>query len=304
MGIELPNKVQEQQKKKKVVRALELKREKEGKTGQVIIEDYDGPKQVIEECDFRKYAQGTSEMAGPGGEKVKVSLFRTTDHEETLKIAVITEEDEEIPSEMRDMDYKESMKGARSWYRMGMVFSLVIAAWSWAFQLVPTWDISTGMLDSPLFVGALAGTAGLMFGYGYDEHKNQNLSNFYELPLLTVAHSEAKDMLICVSTAGNYKNKLQMWFGDESEAVLNAVDNLGRNLQDKIDGLEEDIEETKLAVREEREKNMEQLADEIEAKSVTQDHFRKASSWALAKGLILGAAATFFIIFGYGYFAG
>lgn len=304
MGLELPNKVQEHQKKKDVKRALELKREKEGKVGQVFIEDYDGPQQIIEECDFRKYAEGTSDYKTPAGNKVKVSLFKTTEHKETIKLALIHDEGEDIPSNLRDLEYSESMKGSRARYKTGTVFALMIAAWSWAFNLVPSWELEGALLSDPLFIGALAGTAGLMVGYGYKTHQTQNLSNFYELPFLTLAHSESSDMLIGISLQGNYKEKLVEWFGEESKAILNATENLGRNLEDKIDSLEEDIEETKLAVREEREKNMEQLADEIEAKSVTQEPFKKSAHWAIAKGLLIGSIATAASIFGYAYFVG
>lgn len=285
----LQKKYEKHKKEKKKQRIKELEETKVNKRAEVNIRCDKTGRQFIPDCDFKKYAEGKSEVQSPHtGEKFKVTSIRT-DNEEYMKIGLLGTEEEGLANKLDDGKFKDSSKGQKSWNNTLLTLAMVFNAWL-LFVWIQGWDFEARLMESRLFLVSLTATVTLSLTMFYIERKHQQNDNWYFLDGMCVGHSEDKEMHYVIATSDdNYIDHLKAWYGELDMSVKQALEDLGKDYQEQIDNLEDQYREKKVELDLEKERSAEEVAEAYEENRVNNEYRRKQQRTSVIKAVGLTA---------------
>lgn len=229
--------------------------------------------QFIEECDIKEYESGVGkkedimdEIESPHtGERMGMKQVHAVDttNEEDLEIGILGDASSNVKSFLTGIGWKNSAKGMRTFNRrMFMLQSSVIA-----FLLaIIFFDIepSTAIIESRPFLVATTGVSVggiIMF---LEEYWHREHDNYFDMRFLCLDHAMDGNLHVGISLDDpNYLEHLEDWFGEESQALINALEDLEENFIEKIDEKDELVYKLDAERRREKDKTGKKIAERL-----------------------------------------
>ncbi len=206
--------------------------------------------QRIEHCRFERHSKSTNE------EGDSLIFGRSKDHENPLRFFLLGDEESSIKSEMYSVPYTQSSEGSKrlAIFLATIGISIIIFQQIWLLLGI---EVGEAFYESLMFnrmlfilIGATACGGAVLYWFS-------NRTNYHYLPLVCTGEHEGNIHTVTVPGRESFQDAMAMFYDSEkNKDAIELFNNIQQNFDEKIEDLNDEIDEQKILREEQMEQNL------------------------------------------------